>query len=179
MTRRRLRRKNAKTRRNVDPLSALFDGLEESRPVEPTAGPEGVPTLAVRAADAVVRLVYTRTQAAAALGVSPATFSKRVMPLIEIVEMPWGTQYVPVDELERLVAESRRPVSPRAPAKPVGRRRTPPDRVVRRITTEHDAGKSLSQIARGLNADRVPRAHDGARWWPSTVRPVLNRAELT
>jgi hypothetical protein len=68
--------------------------------------------------------------------------------------------FVPVDELERLVAESRRPVRPRAP-------------------TEHDAGQSLSQIARGLSADRVPRAHGGARWWPSTVRSVLNRAETT
>jgi hypothetical protein len=99
------------------------------------------------------------------------------MPLIEIVEMPWGTQYVPVDELERLVDENRRPVRPRAPAKPVGRRRTLPDKVVRRITTEHDAGHSLSQIARALNADRVPRAHGGARWWPSTIRSVLSRAE--
>jgi hypothetical protein len=26
------------------------------------------------------------------------------MPLIEMVEMPWGTQFVPVDELERLVS---------------------------------------------------------------------------
>jgi hypothetical protein len=173
MARRRLGRKTAKARRQVDPLSALFEGLEESRPV----AREAAPTPVVRAADAVVRLVYTRTQAAAALSVSPATFARRVMPLIEMVEMPWGTQFVPVDELERLVAEGRRPVHPRAPAKPVGRRRTLPDKVVRRITTEHGTGQSLSQIARGLNADRVPRAHGGARWWPSTVRSVLNRAE--
>jgi hypothetical protein len=179
MARRRLRRKNAKARRHVDPLSALFEGLEESRPVEPPIAHEVVPTPVVRASDTVVRLVYTRTQAAAALGVSRATFTQRVMPLIEMVEMPWGTQYVPVDELERLVAESRRPVHARAPAKPVGRRRRLPDKVVRRITTEHNAGQSLSQIARGLNADRVPRAHGGARWWPSTIRSVLNRVETT
>src|SRR5262245_15453157 len=147
MARRRLRRKSAKARRHVDPPSALFEGLEESRPVELAIAREAVPTPVVRATDTVVRLVYTRTQAAAALGVSRATFTQRVIPLIEMVEMPWGAEYVPVDELERLVAESRRPVRPRAPAKPVGRRRTLPDKVVRRITTEHDAGQGLSQIA--------------------------------
>jgi hypothetical protein len=175
MARRRHRRKSANARRDVDPLSALLEGLEESRPVEPAAGPEAAPLPVVRATDAVVRLVYTRTQAAAALGVSPATFTQRVMPLVEMVEMPWGTQYVPVDELERLVAENRRPARPRAGTKPLGRRRTLPDNVVRRIATEHEAGRSLSQIARDFNVDRVPRAHGGAQWWPSTVRAVLSR----
>jgi Recombinase len=177
MARRRLRRKSAKARRHVDPLSALFEGLDESRPVKPAIEREAVPTTVVRAADVVVRLVYTRTQAAAALGLSPATFARRVMPLIEMVEMPWGTQLAPVDELERFVAERRRPARPRARAKPVGRRRTLPDDVVRRIAAEHDAGRSLGRIARGLDADRVPTAHGGARWWPSTVRAVLNRFE--
>jgi Recombinase len=175
MARRRLRRKRPKARRRVDPVSALFEGLEESRPVEPANVPETAPTPAVQVADAVVRLVYTRTQAAAALGVSPATFARRVMPLIEMVEMPWGTQLVPVDELERLVSDSRRPARGRTRAKPVGHRRTLPDNVVRRIAAEHEAGRSLGEIARGLNADRVPRAHGGTRWWPSTVRAVLNR----
>jgi hypothetical protein len=179
MARRRLRRKSAKARRHFDPLSALFEGRVESLPLEPTIAREDVPTPVVRVADAVVRLVYTRTQAAAALGVSPATFARRVMPLIEMVEMPWGTQLVPVDELERLVSESRRPARPRTRAKPVGRRRTLPDNVARRIAAEHDAGRSLSEIARRLNADRVPTAHGGARWWPSTVRAVLNPVEAT
>jgi hypothetical protein len=101
------------------------------------------------------------------------------MPLIEMVEMPWGTQLVPVDELERLVTERRRPARPRANAKPVGRRRTLPDDVASRIAAEHDDDRSLSQIARGLNADRAPTPHGGARWWPSTVRAVLNRVEAT
>ena len=179
MARRRLRRKNAKAHRHVDPQSALFEGLDERRPVEPATAREAVPPPPVRAADTVVRLVYTRTQAAAALGVSRATFTQRVMPLIEMVEMPWGTQLVPVDELERLVAESRRPARPRTRAKPVGRRRTLPDDVVRRIAAEHDDGRSLGQIARGLNADRVSTAHGGARWWPSTIRCVLHRVETT
>jgi hypothetical protein len=179
MARSRLRRKNAKARLHVDPLRALFEGLEESPPVEPAILAEADPPPVVRTADAVVRLVYTRTQAAAALGVSTATFTRRVMPLIEVVEMPWGTKLVPVDELERLVAESRRPARPHGRAKPVGRRRTLPDDVVRRIASERRVGRSLGEIARGLNADRVPTAHGGARWWASTVRAVLNRVETT
>src|SRR5262249_3447719 len=103
MARGRLGRKNARIRRHADGLSALFEGLESGRQVEPAIARPAAPTPAVRAADAVVRLVYTRTQAAAALGVSPATFTRRVMPLVEMVEMPWGTQFVPADELERLV----------------------------------------------------------------------------
>jgi hypothetical protein len=175
MARRQLRRKGAKARRHSDPLSGLFDELVERRPVEPASAARAVPTPAVRAADRVERLTYTRTQAAAALGVSPATFARRVLPLIETIEMPWGAQLVPVDELERLIAERRRPARPRPPAKPVGRRRTLPDNVTGRIGAEHEAGRSLGEIARGLNADRVPRAHGGAQWWPSTVRAVLRR----
>jgi hypothetical protein len=179
MARRRLRRKSAKARRQADPLGALFEELGESRPAEPVIVRDAVPAPVVLAADDVVRLVYTRTQAAAALGVSPATFARRVMPLIEMIEMPWGTQFVPVDELERLVAESRRTGRPRPQAKPIGRLRTLPDDVARRIAADHDAGRSLRQIARGLNADRVPTAHGGARWWPSTVRGVLKRVAAT
>jgi hypothetical protein len=90
---------------------------------------------------------------------SPATFARHLMPLIEMVETPWGTHLVPVDELDRLVAERRRPTRPRARAEPVGRRRTLRDDVVRRIAAERDAGRSLGRIARGLDAGRVPTAH--------------------
>jgi hypothetical protein len=175
MTRRRLRRKSAKTRRHADPLS----GLAESRRTEPAIAEKAAPITAARAADHVERLTYTRTQAAAALGVSPATFARRVLPLIELIEMPWGTQLIPVDELERLVAERRRPRRPRERPKAAGRRSTVPDRVVSRIAAEHAAGKSLGQIARDLNGDRVPTGQGGARWWPSTVRVVLNRVSAT
>jgi predicted DNA-binding protein (UPF0251 family) len=55
----------------------------------------------------VERLAYTRTQAAEALGVSRSTFDRRVLPLRETIDMPWGTRLIPIDELERLVAEHR------------------------------------------------------------------------
>jgi DNA invertase Pin-like site-specific DNA recombinase len=46
-----------------------------------------------------------------------------------------------------------------------------------RIRRERGAGKSLAAIANGLNADRVPTAQGGARWYPATVRYTLKRAQ--
>ncbi len=44
-----------------------------------------------------------------------------------------------------------------------------------RIRRERAAGNSLAAIANGLNADRVPTAQGGRRWYPATVRYTLNR----
>lgn len=44
-----------------------------------------------------------------------------------------------------------------------------------RIVREADAGASLGKIARDLNTDRVPTSQGGAKWYPSTVRAVLQR----
>jgi hypothetical protein len=173
MSRRRLRRKSAKAKPRVDLLSALFDELADGTQREAEIPRHNVATSAVREAQRVERLAYTRTQAAAALGMTPATFARRVLPLIETIEMPSGKQLVPVDELERLLAERRRPAQPSAQARAVGRRPILAGVVVGRIAAEHNAGKSLGQIARDLNADGVPTAHGGAQWWPSTVRVVL------
>jgi len=173
MSRRRLRRKSAKAKPRADPLSALFDELAAGAKRAPEIPRHDVAAPAIRETRRVERLAYTRTQAAAALGMTAATFARRVLPLIETIEMPWGKQLVPVDELERLLAERRRPAQPSAQATAVGRRPTLPDTVVRRIAAEHNAGKSLGQIARGLHTDGVPTAQGGAQWWPSTVRVVL------
>ena len=106
---RRRGRREAKSHAPVDPLTSLFEQLAESKPAASpaTARESGAPV--VRVAERVERLAYTRTQAAAALGISPATFARRVLPLIETLEMPWGTLLVPVDELERLAAERSTP----------------------------------------------------------------------
>jgi hypothetical protein len=140
-----------------------------ARPVSHAAVP------CVRQATQVERLAYTRTQAAEALGVSQTTFSRRALPLLETIDMPWGSQLVPVDELERIVNERRRPARGPAPAAPPGQPTTLPDQLVRHIRSERMKGKSLRQIARELNASRTPTAHGGAQWWPSTVRAVLSR----
>ena len=53
-----------------------------------------------------------------------------------------------------------------------------PDDVRRRIGTEREAGKSLRAIAEALNAEAVPTAQGGARWYASTVRDVLGSLAL-
>jgi hypothetical protein len=134
------------------------------------------PATIVRAATRVERLAYTRTQAAEALGISRSTFNRRVLPYIETVEMPWGTKLVPVDELERLLAERRRPPRERRrPSRPPGRPAGLAPDLVKHIRAERAAGKSLGQIARDLNASGAPTAHGGRQWWPSTVRAILLR----
>jgi hypothetical protein len=134
------------------------------------------PPVAVRAATEVKRLAYTRGQAADALGISRSTFN-RVLPYIETVELPWGTQLIPVDELERLLFERRRRPRKRArPSRPAGRLITLAPDLVDRILAERTAGKTLAQIARDLNVAGTPTAHGGKRWWPSTVRSVVTRS---
>ncbi|MBA2460942.1 MAG: recombinase family protein, partial [Actinobacteria bacterium] len=118
---------------------------------------------------------YTRTQAAEALGVSRSTFNRRILPLVESVEMPWGARLVPVDELKRLLAERRRLARGRTQPAPHGRPPALSPELVQRILQENAAGKSLRQIAADLNASRIPTARGGAQWWPSTVRAVVRR----
>jgi hypothetical protein len=122
-----------------------------------------------------VRLVYSRAQAAEALGISTTTLSRRVLPHIDTVEMPWGARMIPVDELERLVTDGRQPKLRERP-QPAGRRPGIPPEVRRRIWAEYAAGSSLADIARGLNRDQVPTAQGGRKWWPSTVKAVLDRS---
>jgi len=150
--------------------------VEKAKRHSPTATtPSNSPVTRVRHATQVERLAYTRTQAAEALGVSRTTFSRRVLPLLETIDMPWGPRLVPVDELERFVKERRRPARGRAQTASPGRPTAIPDELVLHIRAEHGKGKSLRQIARDLNATQTPTAHGGAQWWPSTVRAVLLR----
>jgi Recombinase len=134
----------------------------------------------VSEATRVERLAYTRTQAAEALGVSRSTFNRRILPLVETIEMPWGARLIPVDELQRLTTERRRRARAKAqPTADPGRPATLAPSIVARIRAEHAAGRGLGQIARELNAEQVPTAHGGAQWWPSTVRAVLCRASAS
>jgi hypothetical protein len=158
VSRRRLRRRSAKARQHA------------------AAQPATAPAEGVREATRVERLAYTRSQAAAALGVSRSTFNRRVLPLIETVEMPWGTKLIPVDELERLIAERRRPARDLAAPRRRGRPDGVSPGVVDEIRAERGAGRSFREIASDLNDRQVPTAHDGAQWWPSTVRAVLMRS---
>jgi hypothetical protein len=58
----------------------------------------------------------------------------------------------------------------------LGRPREMPAKLRKRIRAMHERGDSLAAIARTLNAEGVPTAHGGARWHPSTIRAVLERA---
>jgi hypothetical protein len=130
----------------------------------------------VREARFVQRLAYTRAQAAAALGISRRSLYRHVLPFVETIELSSGTRLIPVDELERFATERRRPASGRVESSTKrGRPSALAAEVVERIRRERETGRSLAQIARELNAAGTPTAHGGVRWWPSTVRAVLDR----
>jgi DNA invertase Pin-like site-specific DNA recombinase len=162
VSRRRLRRKSEKAQRHAP---------------SPPAKLASAPAPLVREATRVERVAYTRTQAADALGISRSTFNRRVLPLIETIEMPWGTCLVPADELQRLLAERRRLARARAQPAATGRPPALAPEIADRIRTERAAGRTLAEIARELDAAGTPTAHGGKRWWPSTVRAVLRRTQ--
>jgi hypothetical protein len=158
--------------------------LEPSRPTERPPWPAeqhrsseppvstSEPQTVVRKADVVVRLAYTPTQAAQALGVSRSSLY-RFLPYLETIETPSGHPLIPVDELERLAGERRHAaLTHRAPTPP-GRRPSVPPSVLARIRAARSAGRSYRRIAADLNASRTPTVHGGRQWWPSTVRAVL------
>jgi hypothetical protein len=125
----------------------------------------------------VEQLVYSREQAAQALGISLATLDRRVVPAIATVKTGWGARLIPVGELERYLAERREePRMPRRRAAPSGRKSALPPQVVARIRREHQEGANLAEIARRLNRDEIPTGQGGRQWWPSTVRAVLPRS---
>jgi hypothetical protein len=98
------------------------------------------------------------------------------VPVLRTLLNDCGMRLIPVDELERYIAEHTRTARelPR-PRRRGGRPRTVRPDVVARIREQHAAGRSLAAIARGLNADPVPTAQGGRQWWPSTVRSLLER----
>jgi hypothetical protein len=174
VSRRRQHRRADKERRHTRPPLGIDPRWPAELPL-PTAAPTAAnPRVAVRPANHVERLAYTRSQAAQALGISRSTL-RRLLPYVETIELPWGTSLIPVDELERLAAERRRTARPRREPETRGRNPAVPPEVAKRILDERSTGRSLHQIAAGLNGDGIPTAHGGAQWWPSTVREVLMR----
>ena len=131
----------------------------------------------LKLADDVEHLAYTREQAAEALGISLATFDRRVVPVIATVATEWGRRLIPVSELERYLAErTQQPRAERRPAERAGRKVSIPPELVARIRADRASGRSLAQIARELNAEGVKTAQGGRQWWPSTVRSALSRS---
>jgi Recombinase len=144
---------------------------------EPTAVSSTATPEAFKVADRVERLAYTRRQAAEALGISLATLDRRIVPALTTVKTPSGMRLIPIAELERFLEEHAQVASVEfSPRRRAGRPPSVPPHIVERIQREHDEGRSLGEIARGLTASRVPTAQGGRRWWPSTVRTILARS---
>jgi hypothetical protein len=137
------------------------------------------PPRTVNQAESVEPLAYSVDQAAAAIGISRSTFSRSVLPFVETIETKWGQRLVAIDELKRYVAERRQPAKRRPRVTSLGRPPAVSRDIAQRIQAEHAAGKTLGQIARDLDADHVPTAQGGRRWWPSSVRAVLLRSSST
>ncbi|ORW43336.1 resolvase [Mycobacterium paraense] len=82
-----------------------------------------------------------------------------------------------VAELERAMISDRTKAAlaiKRAQGVRLGRPSTLPREVVIRIVEARGRGASLPAIAAELTAGGVPTAQGGAKWYPSTVRAVLN-----
>lgn len=123
------------------------------------------------------RVVYSREQAADALGISLATLDRRVIPTLATVKTEWGARLIPKDGIDRYLAErTEEPRAPRRRPTRAGRKPTLPAEVVSRIRHEFARGVSLAEIARRLDRDGVPTAQGGRQWWPSTVRAIVLRA---
>jgi DNA invertase Pin-like site-specific DNA recombinase len=60
----------------------------------------------------------------------------------------------------------------------LGRPRTLGPDVVARIVDERSLGATLAAIADQLDADGIPTAQGGRRWYPATVAAVLRSAAL-
>jgi DNA invertase Pin-like site-specific DNA recombinase len=60
----------------------------------------------------------------------------------------------------------------------LGRPRSMPRDVADRILADRQTGLSLRRIAEKLNEESVPTAQGGVRWYASTVKAVLDSAEL-
>jgi len=129
----------------------------------------------LQAAVKVERLAYSRRQAAEALGVSISTIDRHIVPSISTVKTPWGQRLIPVDELERFLRSHLAPARSCPARGHAGRPPTLPPSLVERIRLDYARGRSLAAIARTLTAYRIPTAHGGRQWWPSTVRSVLLR----
>jgi hypothetical protein len=106
----------------------------------------------------------TRREAARLVGVSLDTVDRRVRPLTGERRTPSGEIGLPAAALAEQLHD---------PWPGRGRPGRLDAAVVSRIVSERNAGSTFAAIAAALNDDGVATAHGGRRWWPATVRKVL------
>lgn len=111
------------------------------------------------------------SEAAAALGVSVRTLRRRLAAgeLAVDARTASGAQAITEAELLRHQAE-RRPDRG-------GRPRVVPDEVAARAAELRGSGLSYARVGAVLEAEGVPTAHGGRRWWASSVRALLERPQ--
>lgn len=66
----------------------------------------------------------------------------------------------------------------KAQGRRLGRPTALPNEVRQRIATERQSGRTLTAIAKDLTAENVPTAQGGKRWYPSTVKAVMDSLAL-
>lgn len=103
------------------------------------------------------------------LGVDTSTPSGRLVANVMASVAQWEREQISGRTKDALAER-------RAQGGPLGRPSGISDDLARRILRERAAGASLGAIARALNADGVPTAQGGVRWYPSTVRNVTERS---
>jgi DNA invertase Pin-like site-specific DNA recombinase len=102
------------------------------------------------------------------LGLDPTTPTGELVATIMAGVAQWERRAIGARTRDALAAKKAAGVR-------LGRPVRLPAEIAARITAAKEAGESLSAIARALNADKVPTAHDGVKWHASTVRAVLSR----
>jgi DNA invertase Pin-like site-specific DNA recombinase len=100
------------------------------------------------------------------LGIDLTTAAGEFMANVMASAAQWERRIIGQRTREALTAK-------RAQGVRLGRPASLAAEVTSRIVDAHRAGAGWSAIARDLNADAVPTAHGGARWYPSTVRAVV------
>ncbi|MCT2282055.1 recombinase family protein [Micromonospora chalcea] len=100
------------------------------------------------------------------LGIDLSTPAGEFMASVMASAAQWERRIIGQRTREGLAAK-------RAAGVRLGRPVSLPGDVRARIVAEARNGESLAGIARGLNADSIPTAQGGKRWYPSTVRAVL------
>jgi DNA invertase Pin-like site-specific DNA recombinase len=100
------------------------------------------------------------------LGIDLDTASGEFMANVMASAAQWERRVIGQRTADALAVQRARGVR-------LGRPPVLPGVVVSRIVGARKAGSGWSEIARALNADAVPTAQGGARWYPSTVRHVV------
>ena len=119
---------------------------------------------------ALIATAHTYGWALVAFGSTPETTALAAQP-----EVTLFARFAPYQQQLHSSRIRQALAAKRSQGVRLGRPPTMSTYAIDRIKREHAAGRSLTQIANGLNIDRVPTAQGGRQWHPATIRHTLNR----